>query len=59
MKNEDYFCHPETFFGQPNIFHQALYVSILFTKVTILVADLKHDWEKFLSETSDTVLIRY
>lgn len=56
MKNEDYFCHPETFFGRTRNFVSSFICEHPIYKSYYLVADLKHDWEKFFQETSDTVL---
>ena len=56
MKNADYFCHPETFFGRTRQFTSSYICEHPVYKSYHLVADLKHDWEKFLSEKSDNVL---
>ena len=56
MKNVDYFCHPETFFGRTRQFTSSYICEHPVYKSYHLVADLKHDWEKFLSEKSDNVL---
>ena len=56
MKDVDYFCHPETFYGRTRQFTSSYICEHPIYKSYHLVADLKHDWEKFLSEKSDRVL---
>ncbi len=56
MKDVDYFCHPETFYGKTRQFTSSYICEHPIYKSYHLVADLKHDWEKFLSEKSDRVL---
>ena len=56
IKDVDYFCHPETFFGRTRQFTSSYICEHPVYKSYHLVADLKHDWEKILSEESDRVL---
>tara|TARA_B100001250_G_scaffold380741_1_gene372430 strand:- start:5429 stop:6877 length:1449 start_codon:yes stop_codon:yes gene_type:complete len=56
IKEVDYFCHPETFFGRTRQFISSYICEHPIYKSYHLVADLKHDWEKIFSEKSDRVL---
>ena len=56
IKETDYFCHPETFYGRTRQFTSSYLCEHPVYKGYHLVFDLKHDPEKMFAEKSNAVL---